>query len=157
MRRLALLALIAPFLLATPALAQEAAAAPATSMAGHAHAMGPAMAAGEGCGGMEDCACMALMAKMDSANARLAALTEAMDKASGSKKTEAMAAVVNALVADRATMQQMMQKMHHHMMEQMMGGKGGMGGMGGMMHGKADCPAGQACPAAASPADTPKE
>ncbi len=162
MRRLALFALFAlaaPLLLASPLRAQEPAAASPAPMAGHAHAMGPAMGAGESCG-MEDCECKAMMAKMDSAAARLAALTETMNKASGNKKVEAMAAVVNALVQDRAAMQQMMQKMHMHMMHMMMGGKGEMGGMGGMggmgamggMHGKADCPAGQTCPAAAAPA-----
>ena len=155
MRRIALLTLVLPFLLVTAGRAQDAQPAAAPPPAGHAHAMGPSMGGGS-CGDGE-CACKAMMARMDSANARLAALTETMDKASGSKKTEAMAAVVDALVQDRLAMQGMMKQMHEHMMHMMMGGgeMGGMGGMGGMMHPKPDCPAGQACGAAAAPA--PKE
>lgn len=153
MRRSALLALVLPFLIATAGRAQDAPTAASPPPAGHAHAMGPAMGAGGSCGDGE-CACKAMMARMDSANARLAALTETMNKASGSKKTEATAAVVDALVQDRLAMQGMMKEMHQHMMHMMMEG-GGMGGMGGMMHPKPDCPAGQACGAAAAPA--PKE
>ena len=101
-------------------MAQDAPApaAPAAPMAGHAHAMGPGT-------GMAGGGCAAMMAKMDSSNAQIASLTEAMNKATGSKKTEAMAAVVNALVQDRLAMQEMMHQMHSHM--EMMGGMGGMG------------------------------
>jgi len=113
---------------------------------------------------------MAMMAQMDSANAQLATLTEAMNKASGGKKTEAMAAVINALVQDRLRMQGMMKMMHEHM-EKMMGGMGGMGSMGGMggmgpMPGGApacasgmDCCKGQgaSCGATPAPAPAPKE
>lgn len=121
---------LAALLLASPAVAQDAAApaAPAAPMAGHAHAMGP----GAGMAG-----CGAMMAKMDSSNARIASLTEAMNKATGSKKTEAMAAVINAMVQDRLAMQAMMHQMH----SQMMGGMGGMGAMGG----QAGCSAGMEC------------
>ena len=129
MRRLALLALAAPLLLASPLWAQDPAAAAPAPMAGHAHAMGPATGAGGGCGGGgENCPCMAMMAKMDSANVQIAALTEAMNKASGSKKTDAMAALLNAMVQDRLMMQGLVKMMHTHMEKQMMGGMGGMGG-----------------------------
>ena len=161
MRRLALLALAAPLLLASPLWAQDPAPAAPAPMAGHAHAMGPAMGAGAGCGG-GDCACMAMMAKMDSANTQIAELTAAMNKASGSKKTEAMAALLNAMVQDRLAMQGMLKMMHSHMEAQMMGGMGGMGGMSGMggMPGMAEKPAcapGMSCGAAAAPAPAPKE
>ena len=98
MRRLTLLALAAPLLLAAPLWAQEPTPATPPPMAGHAHAMGPATGAGGGCGGGgENCPCKAMMAKMDSANVQIAELTEKMNKASGSKKTEAMSALLNAL------------------------------------------------------------
>jgi hypothetical protein len=131
MRRLAPFALAA-LLFASPAMAQDAAApaAPAAPMAGHAHAMGPGT-------GMSGGGCAGMMAKMDSSNARIASLTEAMNKATGSKKTEAMAAVINAMVQDRLAMQAMMHQMH----SQMMGGMGGMGAMGG----QSGCSAGMEC------------
>ncbi len=131
MRRLTRVALAA-LLVASPAVAQDAGApaAPSAPMAGHAHAMGPAT-------GMAGGGCAAMMAKMDSSNARIASLTEAMNKATGSKKTEAMAAVLNAMVQDRLAMQAMMHQMH----SQMMGGMGGMGGMGE----KPSCSAGMDC------------
>lgn len=170
MRRLSLIALAAPLLFAAPLWAQEP-AAPAP-MAGHAHAMGPGMGAGGGCGGSGECPCMAMMAKMDSANAQIADLTAAMNKASGSKKTEAMAAVVNAMVQDRLMMEGLLKMMHAHMQKMMMGGMEGMGGMGGMngmggsMGGNGACSPGMecckgaggaGCGAAASPAPAPKE
>ncbi len=172
MRRLALIALAAPLLLATPLWAQDSAAAPAAPMAGHAHGMGPGMGAGMGCGGSGECPCMAMMAKMDSANVQIADLTEAMNKASGNKKMEAMAAVVNAMVQDRLMMQGMLKMMHQHLKQMMMGGMesmegmkemGGMGGEGGMMGGKGacspgmDCCKGAGCGAAAAPSPAPKE
>lgn len=132
MRHLTRLALTALFL-ASPAVAQDAPApaAPPAPMAGHAHAMGP----GTGMAG-----CAAMMAKMDSSNARIAALTDAMNKATGSKKTEAMATVLNALVQDRLAMQSMMHEMHSHMM----GGMGGMAAMGCTGE-KPGCGAGMEC------------
>jgi len=137
-------------------------------MAGHAHAMGPATGAGGGCGGGgENCPCKAMMAKMDSANVQIADLTEKMNKASGSKKTEAMAALLNALVQDRLMMEGVLKMMHAHMEKQMMGGMGGMGAMGGMggMGGQGACaPGADCCKAAggagcgaAAPAPAPKE
>jgi len=111
---------------------------------------------------------MAMMAKMDSANVQIADLTAAMNKASGNKKMDAMAAVVNAMVQDRLMMQGMVKMMHAHMKQMMMGGMemegmGGMGGMGGMMGGKGECSPGmecckgEGCAAAAAPAPAPKE
>lgn len=165
MRRLALIALAAPLLVASPLRAQDPTPAAPPPMAGHAHAMGPGMGAG-GCGG-ENCPCMAMMAKMDSANVQIADLTEKMNKASGSKKTEAMAALLNALVQDRLMMQGLVKMMHTHMEKQMMGGMGGMCGMGGMggMGGQGACaPGSDCCKAAggagcgaAAPAPAPKE
>jgi hypothetical protein len=112
-------------------------------MADHAHAMGPGMAMGASGGGC----CGGMMAKMDSANARIASLTEAMNKATGSKKAGATAAVVDALVQDRLAMQGMMHEMHMQMMQGGMGGMGGMGAAGGMT----------GCPAPAAPAPEKKE
>ena len=141
MRRLALIAFAAPLLVAAPLRAQEPAQAPppAAAMPAHAHAMGPGAAMGGDMAG-----CTAMMAQMDSANARLAALTETMNKASGSKKTDATAAVVNALIQDRLVMQKHM----HEMMMHMMGGMGDMGGMSGCSAGATGCSA----PAAATDA-----
>ncbi|HRZ09500.1 MAG TPA: hypothetical protein P5319_06350 [Gemmatimonadales bacterium] len=168
MRRLTLLALAAPLLLSAPLWAQEPTPATPPPMAGHAHAMGPATGAGGGCGGGgENCPCKAMMAKMDSANVQIADLTEKMNKASGSKKTEAMAALLNALVQDRLMMEGVLKMMHAHMEKQMMGGMGGMGAMGGMggMGGQGACaPGADCCKAAggagcgaAAPAPAPKE
>jgi len=125
MRRLALIAFAAPLLMAAPLIAQEPAQAPppAAAMPAHGHAMGPGAAMGG-----EMAGCKTMMAQVDSANARLAALTETMNKASGSKKTDATAAVVNALIQDRLAMQKHM----HEMMMHMMGGMGDMEGMAGM-------------------------
>jgi hypothetical protein len=153
MRRLALLVLAAPLILSTPALAQEPATAPPMPMAAHAHQMTPPASAGQGCGAM-DPSCGAMLARMDSVNAQLAALTEKMDKATGSKKVEAMGAVIDAMVRDRLEMASMMTKMHAHM-QQMMGGMSGMGGMnhmGGMGADSTGC----AMPATA-PTPAPKE
>ncbi|MEZ4412115.1 MAG: hypothetical protein R2910_03930 [Gemmatimonadales bacterium] len=160
MRRLSLIALAAPLLFAAPLWAQEP-AAPAP-MAGHAHAMGPGMGAGGGCGGGGECPGMAIMAKMDSANAQIADLTAAMNAASGSKKTEAMAALLNAMVQDRLMMEGMLKLMHAHMEKMMMGGMGGMKGMGGngaCSPGMECCKGagGAGCGAAATPAPEQKE
>ena len=171
MRRLALIALAAPLLLASPLWAQEPTAAAPPPMAGHAHAMGPAMGAGGCGGGGENCPCKAMMAKMDSANVQIAALTETMNKASGSKKTDAMAALLNAMVQDRLMLQGMVKMMHTHMEKQMMGG-GMMGGHGAGAQGMECCKGGapmDCCKAAggagcagagcgaAAPAPAPKE
>jgi len=99
---------------------------------------------------------MAMMARMDSSNARLATLTEAMNKATGSKKTEAMAAVINAMVQDRLAMQAMMHQMHSHM-ESMMGGMGEMGAKSACSAGMDCCKAGATSCSAAAAAPEKKE
>jgi hypothetical protein len=76
-----------------------------------------------------------------------------MNKATGNKKTEAMAAVINAMVQDRLAMQAMMHQMH----SQMMGGMGGMGGAAGCSAGM-ECCKGQAmdcCKAGATSCSAP--
>ena len=76
-----------------------------------------------------------MMAKMDAMDARLDDLVKKMDAAKGSKKADAVAAVVNELVAQRKQMREhmmtMMPEMMKHMMEHMR-----MGMMKGMM----ECP-----------------
>lgn len=58
------------------------------------------------------------MAMMDSLNQRLDSLVGRMNRASGNQKVQAMAAVINEMVAQRKAMQE---RMH-----QMMGGRDGM-------------------------------
>jgi hypothetical protein len=76
-----------------------------------------------------------MMAKMDAMDARLDDLVKKMDAAKGSKKADAVAAVVNELVAQRKQMREhmmtMLPEMMKHMMEHMQ-----MGMMKGMM----ECP-----------------
>lgn len=76
-----------------------------------------------------------MMAKMDAMDARLDDLVKKMDAAKGSRKADAVAAVVSELVHQRKEMRQhmmaMQPEMMHHMMEHMR-----MGMMKGMM----DCP-----------------
>ena len=76
-----------------------------------------------------------MMAKMDAMDARLDGLVKTMDAAKGSKKADAVAAVVNELVSQRKQMREhmmaMQPEMMHHMMEHMR-----MGMMKGMM----ECP-----------------
>ena len=62
------------------------------------------------------------MATMDSLNQRLDSLVGRMNRASGNQKVQAMAAVINEMVAQRKAMQE---RMHH-----MMGGDGMMKMMG---------------------------
>ena len=62
------------------------------------------------------------MMMMDSLNHRLDSLVDRMNRASGNQKVQAMAAVINELVAQRKAMQDRM----HQMMER--------GGMMGMMN-----------------------
>ena len=61
------------------------------------------------------------MMRMDSPNHRLDSLVDRMNRTSGNQKTQAMAAVINELVAQRKAMQGRMQ--------QMMEGEGMMGMM----------------------------
>lgn len=77
-------------------------------------AMAPRMGAD---GGMMN---HAMMMRMDSLGARLDSLTRVMNQASGTRKVNAMAEVVTALVTHHLEMQR-------HMHENMMG-RGGMGG-----------------------------
>ena len=63
-----------------------------------------------------------MMAEMKAADARLDALVKAMNTAAGDAKTNAIAAVVNELVAEHKRMHAHMGEMHQHMM----GGRGMM-------------------------------
>ncbi len=70
----------------------------------------------------------AMMARMDSLGARLDSLTRVMNQATGSRKVDAMAAVLTALVGHHLEMQR-------HMHEGMMN-RGGGGGQHGEAQGK---------------------
>jgi hypothetical protein len=61
-----------------------------------------------------------MMAKMDAMDARLDGLVKKMDAAKGSKKADAVAAVVNELVAQRKQMREHMMTMQPEMMKHMM-------------------------------------
>ena len=63
-----------------------------------------------------------MMAEMKTAEGRLDALVKAMNASSGDAKTNAIAAVVNELVAQHKLMHAHMSEMH----QQMMGGRGMM-------------------------------
>ena len=73
-----------------------------------------------------------MMAKMEAMDARLDGLVKTMNAATGSKKTNAVAAVINELVAQR---KQLRDEMMKHMMAHM-----GMGMMKGMEDSMAQCP-----------------
>lgn len=76
-----------------------------------------------------------MMAKMDAMDARLDDLVKKMDAAKGSRKADAVAAVVSELVRQRQEMRRQMMAMQpemmHHMMEHM---------RSGMAKGMMDCP-----------------
>ncbi len=80
-----------------------------------------------------------MMAKMEAMDSRLDDLVEKMNAAKGSKKADAVAAVVNELVAQRKQMREhmmaMQPEMMKHMMEHML-----MGMMKGMEDSMAKCP-----------------
>lgn len=57
-----------------------------------------------------------MMARMEAADARLDALVKTMNAATGSKKTNAVAAVINELVAQRKQMREDMMAMQPEMM-----------------------------------------
>ena len=103
---------------------------------------GPAMG---GQGGMMQ-QCKAMMANMKDMRAKLgvmdssvdALLTE-MNAATGAKKIDAMAAVINELVSQRKTMRGMMMEMQPKMMAHMMRHMQ-MGMMQGAAASMADCP-----------------
>jgi predicted component of type VI protein secretion system len=80
-----------------------------------------------------------MMAKMEAMNARLDDLVKKMNAATGSKKTDAVAAVINELVAQRKQMQAQMMAMQPEMMKHMMGHLR-MGMMKGMDDAMSKCP-----------------
>ena len=61
-----------------------------------------------------------MMAKMEAADARLDELVKTMNAATGSKKTNAVAAVLNELIAQRKQMRNDMMAMQPEMMKHMM-------------------------------------
>jgi hypothetical protein len=84
-----------------------------------------------GLGGMGMMMDHAMMARMDTVDARLDSLAKVMSRATGTRKVDAMSALLSALVAQRLDMRRMM---HEHMMGQMgMPEMRGMGGASGMM------------------------
>jgi hypothetical protein len=80
-----------------------------------------------------------MMAKMEAMDARLDGLVKTMNAATGSKKTNAVAAVINELVAQRKQMRDDMMAMQPEMMKHMMAHMG-MGMMKGMEDSMAQCP-----------------
>lgn len=71
-------------------------------------------------------------AQMEAMDRKLGGLVQQMNQARGDSKVNAMAAVVNELVAQRQQMRGHMMGMHSGMMGHMMEHMGGMQGMGGM-------------------------
>jgi outer membrane murein-binding lipoprotein Lpp len=71
-----------------------------------------------------------MMAEMKANRARLDALVNEMNSASGNAKVDAMAVVVTELVRQQNTMHERMGQMH----EQMMSGRGMMGGRNALPH-----------------------
>ena len=80
-----------------------------------------------------------MMAKMEAMDARLDELVKTMNAATGTKKTNAVAAVVNELVAQRKQMREQMMSMQPEMMKHMMAHMR-MGMMKGMEDSMAKCP-----------------
>jgi hypothetical protein len=80
-----------------------------------------------------------MMATMETMDARLDELVKKMNAATGSRKADAVAAVVNELVAQRKQMREhmmaMQPKMMKHMMEHMQTGM-----MKGMADSMSECP-----------------
>lgn len=93
----------------------------------------------------------AMMMRMDSLGTRLDSLTQVMQRATGPRKVDAIAAVVSAMVAEQ---QEMRRHMHDMMMQREMG-QGGMG-MGGMTGGARAMDCGMMKPAAPTPAEAPQ-
>ncbi len=71
---------------------------------------------------------MDMMANMQAADAKLNALVETMNTAKGAEKTEAIAALLTAIVKEHGAMRGSMM----NMMNMMSGMPGMMGGMSGM-------------------------
>ncbi len=80
-----------------------------------------------------------MMAKMEAMDARLDELVKKMNAATGSKKADAAAAVINELVAQRKQMREHMMAMQPEMMKHMMEHMR-MGMMKGMEDSMAECP-----------------
>jgi hypothetical protein len=80
-----------------------------------------------------------MMAKMEAVDARLDGLVKKMDAAKGSKKADAVAAVVNELVAQRKQIREQMMTMQPEMMKHMMEHMK-MGMMKGMEDSMSKCP-----------------
>jgi len=80
-----------------------------------------------------------MMAKMEAMDARLDGLVKGMNAATGGKKADAVAAVVNELVAQRKQMREQMMAMQPEMMKHMMAHMR-MGAMKGMEDSMAKCP-----------------
>ena len=80
-----------------------------------------------------------MMAKVEAMDARLDELVRKMNAATGSKKTDAVAAVINELVAQRKQMREQMMAMQPEMMKHMMAHmEAGM--IKGMEESMAKCP-----------------
>jgi predicted transcriptional regulator len=80
-----------------------------------------------------------MMAKMEAMDARLDELVKKMNAATGRKKPDAVAAVINELVAQRKQMREQMMAMQPEMMEHMMAHMR-MGIMKGIEDSMAKCP-----------------
>jgi len=80
-----------------------------------------------------------MMAKMEAMDARLDGLVTRMNAATGSKKADAVAAVINELVAQRKQMREQMMAMQPEMMKHLMAHMR-MGIMKGMEDSMAKCP-----------------
>ena len=80
-----------------------------------------------------------MMAKMDAMDARIDELVKSMNVAKGSKKPDAVAAVINEMVAQRKQMREQMMAMQPEMMKHMMAHMR-MGMMKGMEDSMAKCP-----------------
>lgn len=80
-----------------------------------------------------------MMAKMDAMDARIDELVKSMNAVKGSKKPDAVAAVINEMVAQRKQMREQMMAMQPEMMKHMMAHMR-MGMMKGMEDAMAKCP-----------------
>src|ERR1017187_833535 len=80
-----------------------------------------------------------MMAKMEAMDARLDELVKKMNAATGRKKPDAVAAVINELVAQRKQMREQMMAMQPEMMKHMMAHMR-MGMMKGMEDAMSKCP-----------------
>jgi hypothetical protein len=80
-----------------------------------------------------------MMAKMEAMDARLDELVKKMNAATGSKKSDAVAAVINELVVQRKQMREHMMAMQPEVMKHMMAHMR-MGMMKGMEDSMSECP-----------------